>query len=146
MLDSGNAEAPFLGTGWSFPPTFSKDTLSVDLVSGDLDIQQSLEILFRTSLGERVLLPGYGCRLASRVFEDLTRSIATEIEHDVRSAVLFWEPRIELLGVAVVPDSTRTGVLRIHLDYLIRQTNTRSNLVFNFYLREGTLPTQVPRP
>lgn len=146
LTNSRDAEAPFLGTGWRFPPTFSRDTLSVDLVRGHLDIQQSLEILFRTALGERDMLPRYGCRLASRVFEDLTRSMATEIENDIRTAVLFWEPRIELMGVSVVADPDRTGVLKIHVDYLIRQTNTRSNLVLPFCLHEGTLPTQIPRP
>ena len=35
----------FLGTGWSFPPTFNRDTATVDMVSDEKDIQQSLEII-----------------------------------------------------------------------------------------------------
>lgn len=141
--DEGN---PFLGTGWSFPPTFSRHTLAIDMVSDDVDIQQSLGVLFGTALGERIMVPGYGSQLGSLVFSNLTRSVATEIEDDVRTAILYWEPRIEVLEVSVAPDVTRDGVLRISIEYLIRQTNTRSNLVFPFYLQEGTLPAQSPGP
>ncbi len=137
---------PFLGTGWSFPPTFSRQTLAVDMVRDDVDIQQSLWVLFRTALGERIMVPGYGSQLGTLVFRNLTRSVATEIEDDVRTAILYWEPRIELLEVKVEPDRTREGVLLISITYRIRQTNTRSNLVFPFYLREGTLPAQNPEP
>lgn len=138
-------EDPLLGTGWSFPPTFSRATLAVGMVSGNQDIRQSLEILPHTALGERIMLPSYGSRLGTFVFTDLTRTVATEIEDDIRTAVLYWEPRIELLDVTVRPDRERDSVLLIALSYLIRQTNTRSNLVFPFYLGEGTLPAQSPR-
>ena len=30
------------------------------------------------------------------------------------------------------------GVLRLHINFTIRETNTRSNIVYPFYFREGT--------
>lgn len=141
LRDSRN---PFLGTGWSFPPTFSRQTLAIDMVSADVDIQQSLRVLFGTALGERIMLPSYGSQLPRLVFSSLSRSRATEIEGDVRNAILYWEPRIEVLDVKVEPEPSQDGLLLISVEYLIRQTNTRSNLVYPFYLGEATLQSQLP--
>ena len=39
-------EKSFLGTGWSFPPTFLKESANIALVSDEEDIKQSLKIYF----------------------------------------------------------------------------------------------------
>jgi phage baseplate assembly protein W len=129
----------FLGTGWSFPPTFLRETASVVMVSDDLDIQESLHILLSTSRGERILLPDYGCDLLRRVFQGMTTSLRTEIATRVRQAIVNWEPRVEVLEVQVLPDASVAGLLQISVGYRIRTTNTRSNLVYPFYFQEGTL-------
>jgi uncharacterized protein len=134
-----NPETAFLGTGWSFPPTFSRLCASVDMVSAETDVRESLIILFSTAWGERVMLPTYGCGLSGMIFQGVTTTLQTEIAASLRQAVLNWEPRIEVLDVRVQPDATIDGLVLVTLDYLIRQTNTRSNLVYPFYLREGTL-------
>ena len=54
----------FLGIGWGFPPTFVKDGQNrVQPASGIQDINESLEILLSTSLGERIMQPGFGANL-----------------------------------------------------------------------------------
>jgi len=65
----------FLGTGWGFPPEFNELTLSVNMVSEEEDIRQSLFILLSTTPGERPLNPAYGCDLQSLVFEKISESI-----------------------------------------------------------------------
>ena len=70
----------FLGTGWSFPPTFSKAEKSVALVSGELDIKQSLEILVSTSMGERVLRSDFGCGIKTMSFENITVTMMTKLK------------------------------------------------------------------
>lgn len=133
-------ESAFLGTGWSFPPTFSRQTCSVNMVSDDQDIQESLWILFSTTLGERILLPQYGCQVWQMVFRNLTTTLETEIEDYVRQAVLYWEARIEVIEVSLRPEATVEGLVLLTVSYAIRQTNARNNLVYPFYLLEGTLP------
>ena len=133
----------FLGTGWSFPPTFLRETASVVMTSDDRDIQESLRILFSTARGERIMLPGYGCDLWNMVFQSITTTLQTEIAERVRQAILNWEPRIEVIDVEVLPQATEDGLVLIQVDYLIRLTNTRSNLVYPFYLQEGTLVPAV---
>ena len=65
----------FLGTGWSFPPSFNNEIASIELVSDEEDINQSLNILLSTSLGERVMQPRYGCNLEDYLFEPLSITI-----------------------------------------------------------------------
>ena len=43
-------EKSFLGRGWSFPPTFSKEKADIEMVSKEEDIRQSLIIFFNTKL------------------------------------------------------------------------------------------------
>lgn len=131
------ASNAFLGTGWSFPPTFLAPAGGVRMVSGVDDIQQSLQVLVTTTLGERLLHATYGCDLRRFQFEPLNASTTALIEDLVRTAILYHEPRIEPERVAlseVAPD----GVLLIAVDYRVRATNSRHNYVFPFYRDEAS--------
>lgn len=128
----------FLGTGWSFPLRFEPQGKSAQLVSAEQDIEQSLFILLSTHPGERVMQPGYGCGLRRMVFESIDASRVTEIQDLIARAVLHYEPRIELLAVQIDTVGLHEGLLRLHLDYRVRGTNTRSNLVYPLYLDEAS--------
>ncbi len=131
-------DARFLGTGWAFPPTFDSRTRQAEMVSHEEDIRQSLHILFGTEPGERVMQPEYGCGLRHAVFEVIDAGTLTTIRDLISRAVLFHEVRITLEHIDFDTTEVMRGVLRIVLDYTIRSTNSRSNLVYPFYLREGT--------
>jgi phage baseplate assembly protein W len=45
-----------------------------------------------------------------------------------------WEPRIEVLDVYAYPDKDDESKLNIYIDYMIKTTNARNNLVYPFYL------------
>lgn len=130
----------YLGTGWSFPPEFDKDAKTINMVSAEKDIEQSLEILLSTSLGERVMQPDYGCNLKDYQFESMNNSFIGFIKDLVERAILFYEPRIVLDRVEITePESFELleGVLKIEVNYQIAGTNTRYNYVYDFYLREA---------
>jgi phage baseplate assembly protein W len=128
----------FLGTGWNFPPEFNSTAKDVQTVSAEDDIQQSLHILFSTAPGERVLQPSYGCNLRSMVFENITESAMTAIKDIIERAILFFEPRIDLNFIDLDTVKIEQGILNILVDYTVRATNTRSNIVYPFYFQEGT--------
>ncbi len=133
----------FLGTGWSFPPTFDFDTGSVELASDLEDIKESLNILLSTSLGERVMQPDYGCNLNDYMFESLNNSLIGLIKHHVENAILFYEPRIIAENVDVTAaDSTDLieGKFTITVEYTIPETNSRYNYVYDYYLNEAVGP------
>ena len=134
----------FLGTGWSFPPTFGKSNSayqaggSVAMVAAEQDIHESLTILLSTTPGERIMQPTYGCGLKAHVFDELNESVVTEIKDAIERAILFFEPRITLNAIRVDDLDMLGGQLNIHIDYTIRGTNTRSNMVYPFYFLEGS--------
>ena len=133
----------FLGTGWSFPPTFDFESGQVELVSDLDDIRESLDILLSTSLGERVMQPDYGCNLDDYMFESLNNSLIGLIKHHVENAILFYEPRIIAENVDVTAaDSTDLieGKFTITVEYTIPETNSRYNYVFDYYLNEAAGP------
>ena len=132
------ADSQFLGTGWAFPPSFDWRSKEAVLVSQVQDIEQSLRILLSTVPGERVMQPAYGCGIKRMVFENVNESTVTEIKDIVAKAVLFFEVRITLHEIDIDLTDIASGVLRLKLDYTVRTTNTRTNMVYPLYLREGT--------
>jgi len=134
----------FLGTGWSFPPTFSRLSYSVEMVSDEKDIHESLWVLFSTQLGERVMVPQYGSTLTQMVFRTLNTTLTTQLKNAVWQAILNWEPRITVDAIDVDVDSTSYGIALVGVAYTIRRTNTRSNMVYPFYYAEATIPSNAP--
>jgi len=128
----------FLGRGWGFPPEFDKLSSSVNMVAGKEDIDQSLRILMGTKLLERAMRPDYGCGLNALVFDTIDENTLTMLRDTIQRAVLFFEPRIELEAVDVDLEGSQEGRILITLDYTIRTTNSRSNMVYPFYYLEGT--------
>ncbi|MFV0299876.1 MAG: GPW/gp25 family protein [Paracoccus sp. (in: a-proteobacteria)] len=129
----------FLGRGWQFPPRFDGNTGQPSLVEAEDDIVESLRILIGTRPGERIMQPTYGCRIHDQVFAPMTGATIAAIETAVSQAILFFEPRITLHRIVVDAGDWVEGRLRILLNYTVIQTNSRSNIVFPFYLSEGTL-------
>jgi phage baseplate assembly protein W len=128
----------FLGTGWSFPPTFDFAKGTVIMVSDQEDIEQSLHILMSTTLGERIQRSDYGCALDAMLFENITVTLLTKIKLLIEKAILMHEPRIQLDEVFFTSPSSEEGFINIELQYTIRTTNSRFNYVYPFYLKEGT--------
>lgn len=132
---------PFLGRGWQFPLRFDPRNRQVGMVADVEDIEESLRILFGTNPGERVMQPAYGCGLRRAVFESINESTLTELRELIRRAILFFEPRIllERIDTEVEP---LEGRIDLKLDYTVRTTNTRHNLVYPLYLDQATEPVK----
>lgn len=127
----------FLGTGWSFPPSFSKGGAQVAMVSGHEDIAQSLQILLGTRQLERIMHEDFGCDLQNCLFAEMDQSLVNHLNSLIGNAVLFHEPRIVLNQLDISPSNEHDGLLLITLDYTVRSTNSRFNMVYPFYLNES---------
>lgn len=131
----------FLGTGWSFPPAFSKANKSVEMLKGEADILSSLRILFSTSLNERAMRSKFGTKIANMTFEPIDSSQAAVLKAHLKDMVFLHEPRIRPLNIEVSVDQLE-GRVEIQLDYVIVATNNRRNFVYPFYILEGS---EVPK-
>ncbi len=132
------SESNFLGTGWSFPPSFNIQKQSVEMVSEIQDIKQSLHILLSTVIGERVMQPKYGCNVDELIFESMNTTMKTLIIDKIKTAILYFEPRIDAKRIEIVPQNELEGELLVEIDFEIRGTNSRFNFVYPFYDTEGT--------
>ena len=126
----------FLGTGWSFPPSFDPQLGIVNMLSDEADIQSSLEILLSTRLGERVMQPTYGCNLDEMLFEPLTTTLKTYIADLIRTAILYHEPRITVNKIDMTESNDLEGLVLIKLEYTVKSTNSRYNYVYPYYKNE----------
>jgi uncharacterized protein len=116
-------EKSFLGRGWAFPPEFDHKSLTVRMTTDEADIESSLHILLSTRVGERLMQPSFGCNL--------------EVKDWVFTAIYYFEPRIEPIEVTFVANE-EAGIINLIVEYRIKNTNTRHNIVYPFYLNEGT--------
>jgi len=135
-----NPDPSFLGTGWGFPPTFTKGGANVEMVSGVEDIHQSLQILLSTQRGERILQDEFGCDLNSVLFEEMDQSLVNTLTSLISDAILYHEPRITLDSLDISESETERGLLLICIEYTVCSTNSRFNMVYPFYINEATVP------
>jgi phage baseplate assembly protein W len=124
-----------LGVGWPFPLKPRKGRL--EFVRHEEDIEQAIQIILLTARKERVMLPEFGAGVRNFVFEPNSPATRRSIEETVRQALIDWEPRINLDRVEVTSDNRQPNLMLIHIDYVVRATNTFYNRVFPFYLLEG---------
>ena len=124
-----------LGVGWAFPVKPVGGCLTY--ARHEEDIEQAIRIILLTARGERLMLPQFGAGIRNYLFEPGSPATHRSIEEAVRAALTDWEPRIDLERVEVVPDQDEPNLLLIHVDYVVRATNTFYNRVYPFYLYEG---------
>jgi uncharacterized protein len=128
----------FLGAGWSFPPAFAAGGGDVHIVSGAEDIEQSLAILLSTRQGERVMQDDFGCELGQFLFGEVSQGLIGRVRSLIADAILQHEPRISLNSIDASENAATDGLLMIAIDYTVRATNSRYNMVYPFYLNEAT--------
>lgn len=137
MLNGRDAQAmdDFLGRGLRFP--VQPDARGRLARSNDEQkIEESIWLILSTAPGERVMLPSFGCGLQELVFEPNSPLTESAVAIEVQQALVRWEPRIDVIDVTV--DSPQPNLMLIHVDYRVRAANTTHNLVYPFYVNEGT--------
>ena len=102
------------------------------------DIKRSLEILLSTRPGERLMQPKYGCNMEELLFESLDTGMKTLMADRIRTAILYFEPRIEAKQIELDDSNQNEGVVLIRIEYIVSATNTRFNFVYPFYKNEAT--------
>jgi phage baseplate assembly protein W len=131
-------EKSFLGRGWGYPVTFNKTLGKVNMVSDELEIRQSLEIYLATQRGERLLRLTYGSVMHEYMFERASYSNLNFLCETLKNDMRIYEPRIIVHKVKADSKNVNDGIVRFTVDYEIQSTNVRDNIVFPFYILEGT--------
>lgn len=124
-----------LGTGWKFPIRLNAQG-GFALSRGEQSVQEAIWVILGTALGERRMLPRFGCGIHEFVFAANNAGTRGDLGHYVQQALIRWEPRIDVLAVEVTaePDLPTSNQLLIRVDYRIRSTNTKHNFVYPLYI------------
>lgn len=126
----------FLGVGWKYPVAVDSNH-NIAVSRYEEDIREAIRIILGTARGERLMRPDFGCGIHDLVFAPINTATITLVENGVSEALTLWEPRIELMKVEALTDQAAFGKLQISIDYRVRTTNNRFNLVYPFYLKEA---------
>lgn len=125
-----------IGIGWRFP--IMPDAVGrLGYVSGSENIEQSLKILLLTNLRERVMRAGFGADAREQLFASGSEAALHLLERSIANAIRDHEPRITVLNLHAEADPRDQTHVLVEIDYEIRATYVRGNLVFPFYLSGG---------
>jgi len=110
----------FLGAGWKFPIRIDEEG-SFSLSKHEEDIKESIIIILKTIKGERF----------NHLFSPINRSAISLIKEEVQNSLKKYEPRIDVEAVNI--QTEEVGKLLIYIEYTVRSTNKKENLVYPFY-------------
>ncbi len=126
------SDSDFLGSGWKYPLKVHSSVLQ--LSHGEDSIRESIMIILQTARGERVMRPTFGCSIHNYVFAPNNSTTARSLQRAVEESLLEFEPRVEVDQVRVYSDTGEENRLNIEIDYTVKSSNARGNLVYPFYL------------
>lgn len=128
-----NQRREYIGTGWSFPLRVSLQG-GIQLSAIARSVEESIWIILKTDLGERVYRPNFGSRLSELAFAPMNTQTLLLLRLHVEEALEMWEPRIILDEVTTDPDPIR-GRVDIVIYYRLRDSHEPRSLVYPFYLQ-----------
>lgn len=128
----------FLGRGFGFPVSVRNATGQFKESAGEEDIRQAICIILSTRKGERVMRPEFGCDIYNFMFGTMDDTSVYLMEEAMREALIRWEPRIRDIEVQGQLSQADSGVIEFHIAYVVRSTNSKYNMVYPFYISEGT--------
>lgn len=128
-------EREYLGKGLAFPLHLNVQG-GLKFSSEAQKVKESIWIILRTSLGERVYRPDFGSRLSELVFEPLNSTTLIQIRVYVLEALEVWESRIDVDRIDAEPDPVR-GRVDIKIDYHLKDYPDLYSFVYPFYLLSG---------
>lgn len=75
-------------------------------------VMTSIDNILRTSPGERVMLPQFGCQFRSMLFENMNSALLTHLSRQIKASIELWDDRVEVVEVAMFqePDINSVSV------------------------------------
>jgi len=126
----------FLGTGLKFPLQVTAQG-ALALSGGEQRVEESIYVILGTKPGERVMQPAFGCAIHDLLFAPNNPATRTQAVDAVHTALVQFEPRIDVLDVSADGAPAQPSMLLIRVDYRIRANNSIGNLVYPFFLLES---------
>lgn len=102
------------GKGIAFPPRLDGYG-RLAWSSGETNIRESIAIILKTNLRERLAMPSFGAGLGAFLFEPNNTGTHARVVNAIETALKQWEPRIALddVNVSADPASTENAIATV---------------------------------
>lgn len=80
-------------------------------------VQHNLRNLLLTNVGERVYQPEFGSRLRELCFEQLDDTLPQRVEDEVRRAVNFWLPYVNIVEVETLTEQDNKSKIFVRVKF-----------------------------
>lgn len=139
LIQPGNTPDPraFRGSGLAFPLAVTPQG-RLATASDDTKVEQSIWLILSTAKQERLMRPDYGCGIHDLVFSPSSPQSVGQIVDELRRALVAQEPRIDVLDVTGDIPPGEANLLLLRIDYRIRANNALANMVYPFFITEGS--------
>lgn len=125
-----------LGRSWAFPPQFSPTT-GVAMAEGINAVLQSLQVLFMTEPGERIMRESWGAGMNDFIFENITDELLAKIHNRIEECILRYEPRVILKEVVIQPAVNEASRLLVKISVYLSGTDIVETVEATLNLNEG---------
>ena len=127
----------FMGRGWSFPPSFSKQSKGIVMLADEDNVARSVRLCVQTRLGERMFHPDLGTEIDDFAFVRNYNTIDQQrLKRMIEYAIVENEPRVEVDNITLEHNLADESI-EISIAYTIKSSNTQYNMVFPFYYEGG---------
>lgn len=133
-MDQNIRDRVFIGQGLAYPLQISQQG-SIALARGVQEIEQAIQIILGTGVGERIMRPEFGCRIHELVFAPDNAGTRKLAAFFVEEALKRWEPRITVREINASSDPNRDGALMIEIKYVVKDTHDPRSIVYPFFLQ-----------
>lgn len=116
-----------LGQSLSFPPRVGPDGRFV-WSSGENNIRESMALILKTELGERVGVTEFGAGLARFLFEPNNPATHARIQDAMTRALARWEPRIDVEAIEVAAHPGEAEAALATVTYRLVATGARERI------------------
>jgi phage baseplate assembly protein W len=139
LIQAANAPDPraFRGVGLAFPLAVTPQG-ALAIAYDNTKVEQSVWLILSTAKKERVMRPDYGCGIHDLVFSPSSPQSIGQIVDQLRRALVAQEPRIDVLDVTGEIPPGEANLLLLRVDYRIRANNALANMVYPFFIAEGS--------
>lgn len=129
---NNNMAVDTLGKCWSFPPKFSPD--GVQMTSGTKAILQSLQVLFITEPGERIMRETWGGGLRDYLFANVSDELLAKMRSRIEESILRYETRVIVDAITIEPRAQQISCLQVQTAVRLAGTNITASLAGEYNL------------
>ena len=105
---------------------------SIRFASYESSVEESINIILSTRIGERVYNYKFGCKIHELMFEPNNVRTQALAARYVKEALENFEHRIDIVNVEAYSEDEKS--LNINITYVLIESNKEYNLVYPFYL------------